>query len=359
VCYTRITEKDLQLLSALGRNPLGSIKALSKEMGLTAITTAKRLKQLYERGILINISAEICPPAVGLEAIIFFLEVPFRNINAVEEALDLHPYTRYRVRCLGFLNGIYVTFAVPQSAIPLIVEFIERLQELRLVDRFRYRMFTGCWSVLETDFSYYNLEDDKWEFDWEAWEKPLDKPPSSFEKTTSILHRLDKRDMRILRQLTIDSRTKRNIFAERAKVPSYYLSRRLPFYQEAHIITNYRVVIHRSASKLFATMALECDCSMSVTARFMNAVTRLPFQSTLVPFEDGFFLQTSIPSIDLPSLGHILQIHCDDVKVYWSDYDSSMRYWFWHEPYQDGEWISGRKYIVNDVIEELRRDMYI
>jgi len=168
---TRISEKDLQLLSALGRSPLGSIKSLSVEMGLTAITTAKRLKQLYERGILINISAEVCPPAVGLESIIFFLDVPFRNIKAVEKAMDLHPYTRYRVRCLGFLNGFYVIFAVPQSGIPLIVEFVERLQELRLVDRFRYRMFTGCWGVSETDFSYYSIEDDKWEFDWGAWEK--------------------------------------------------------------------------------------------------------------------------------------------------------------------------------------------
>jgi len=176
--------------------------------------------------------------------------------------------------------------------------------------------------------------------------------------TRSIIHRLDERDMRVLRQLTIDARMKRNVIAERAEVPDYYLSRKLPFYEESHVVTNYRVVVHRSASKLFATMTLECDCSMSVTARFMNAVTQLPFQSTLVPFEDGFFLQTSIPSIDLPSLGHILQMRCDDVKVYWSDYDSSMRYWFWHEPYQDGEWISGRKYVVNDVIEELRRDIY-
>ena len=161
--WTNISENDLKLLTALGRNPLGSIKALSEEVGTTAITTNKRLKQLFDSGILLNVSAEICPTAIGFEAIKFFLEVPFKNIKAVEKAMDLHPYTRYRTRCLGALNGFYVTFNVPQGAVPFVVEFIERLEELRLVKRFRYRMFVGCWSVSETDYSYYSIEDDKWD----------------------------------------------------------------------------------------------------------------------------------------------------------------------------------------------------
>jgi len=346
-------------LTALGRNPLGRIKDLSKELDITAITLSKRLKNLFDTGVLLNISAQICPPAVGLETILFFMETNFKNIKALEKAMDLHPYTRYRVRCLGALNGFYVTFAVPQGAIPLIVEFIERLQELGLVKRFRYRMFMGCWGFSETDFSNYSIKDDKWSYDWSEWEKHIDENPPPFEKKGSVLHRLTDKDMRVFRQLSINAREKQNLIAERAEVPSYYLSRRLSFYEEANVIPSFRVVVHRNASKLFATLAFECDCSMSVTAKFMNAVQYLPFQSTLVPFEDGFFLQTSIPSVDLPILGHVLQEHCDNVNVYWSDYDSSMRYWFWHEPFRDGEWLSGRKFIVEDVIEELRKDLYI
>ena len=184
-------------------------------------------------------------------------------------------------------------------------------------------------------------------------------PPPHVEHPGSVLHRLTDKDMRVLRQLSINARERQNVIAERAEVPNYYMSRRLPFYEENNVIPKYRVVVHRSASKLFATIAFECHCSMSVTARFGNAISYLPFQTTLAPFEDGFFLQTSIPSIDLPMLGHILQKHCGEARVYWSDYDSSMRYWFWHEPFSDGGWESTRKYIVDDVIDELRKDMYL
>jgi len=174
---TKLTERDLEILTSLGRDPLVSIKALSQELGVTAITANKRLKHLFERGILLNVSAEISPPAIGLDTIIFFLEVPFKNTRAIEKALDLHPYTRYRVRCLGALNGFYATFAVPSGAIPLIVEFVEKLQELGLVRRFRYRMFVGSWAASETDFSFYSIKDDKWGYDWAKWEECLDEPP--------------------------------------------------------------------------------------------------------------------------------------------------------------------------------------
>ena len=117
------------------------------------------------------------------------------------------------------------------------------------------------------------------------------------------------------------------------------------------------MIVHRNASRLFSTLLFECRCPISATGMFSEAVSRLPFQSTLIPVKDGFILQTSLPSIDLPYLGVILQKHCDEVKVLWNDYESSMRYWFWDEPFKDGRWLSNRDFIVRDVMKQLETEL--
>jgi len=52
-------------------------------------------------------------------------------------------------------------------------------------------------------------------------------------------------------------------------------------------------------------------------------------------------------------LGRILQRYCDEARVTWSDYDSSLRYWFWDVPLQDGGWLASKEFMVTDVIEEV------
>jgi DNA-binding Lrp family transcriptional regulator len=164
---------------------------------------------------------------------------------------------------------------------------------------------------------------------------------------------MDERDMRILRQLTVNARERKGEIAGRAGVPNYHLTRRMKFFLGNDVISTHRVIVHRNASRLFSTLLFECQCPISVTERFSHAVGLLPFQSTQIPTKEGFLLQTSIPSLDLPQLGSILQKHCTDVKVSWSDYDSSMRYWFWDEAFQNGRWMATRDYMVNDVISGL------
>jgi hypothetical protein len=50
-------------------------------------------------------------------------------------------------------------------------------------------------------------------------------------------------------------------------------------------------------------------------------------------------------------MGRILQRYCDEVRVIWSDYDLSMKYWFWDVPLPDGVWLASKEFIVTDVLE--------
>lgn len=341
----------------LGRRPLDPLNTLSKEADMTTVTFAKRMNQLYHEGILISVSAEIVYPSLDLHPILFFLETPFKNIEIVEKATDLHPYTRYRARCLGATNGHFTMFAVPNGSLPLLLEFFEGMSDIGLINGFEYYMAMSSWSTTETDFSYYDVADDRWEFDWRGWEDGFSSTPRPLQSTPSALELMDHRDMRVLRQLTVNAREKKNIIASRSSVPNYFLTRRMKAYHRHNIIKSYRVIVHRDASRLFATLLFVCKCSIMTTQMFAQVVESLPFQSSLIPIKDGFILQTALPSLDLPHIGSLLQKHCEDVRVLWSDYDSSMRYWFWDEPYQDGRWLSNRKFMVEGVFDQLKPEL--
>jgi DNA-binding Lrp family transcriptional regulator len=329
------------------------VKDLSLDAGITPITFSHRVRQLRQDNILLSISAQLGYSILGLDSILLFLEVPFKNIEIVERSLDAHPYSRYRVRCLGDTNGIYAVMAIPQGSISMLLKFCDELRRMGLIHRYRYEYSVATWSHTETDFKYYDLPTDSWNFDWVNWMKGFTREPLPLPSYSVALARLDVRDMRILRQLTKDARGKKKDIAERAGVPNYVLTRRRQFYERSGVISCYRVVVHRNASRLFSTLLFECICPIGVTETFAEAIKRLPFQSTLVPIKDGFILQTALPSIDLPRLGRILQRYCDEVHVTWSDYDSSMRYWFWDVPLQDGVWLASKEFMVTDVIEEV------
>ncbi len=92
------------------------MKELSLDAGITPITFSNRIRHLRQDNILLSISAQLGYSILGLDGILLFLEVPFKNIEIVERSLDAHPYTRYRVRCLGDTNGIYAVMAIYPGA---------------------------------------------------------------------------------------------------------------------------------------------------------------------------------------------------------------------------------------------------
>jgi DNA-binding Lrp family transcriptional regulator len=354
-----LSRTELKILSTLGKAPLETVKVLSKLAKVTPTTFSRGLKRLKERGILVSVSAEICYPSLGLEPFLFFFHTPFKHLEDLERVLERHPYTRYRVRCIGYYNGIYALFAVPYGTFTFLLELAEALKENGIITGYTYAAPVAGWVYSENDFEYYDPEADRWIFDWKSWKSRIEGEAARMQlrrNPPSVLHRMNEKDLWILRQLTIDARERRKVIAKRAGVPLYYLSRRLKFYESNHVIDAYRVIVHGSASRLLMMMMFDCECSLRSTERFAYALRSFPFQSTLIPTQKGFFLQSSIPPQDLPRLGGVLQEYCRKVMVLWSDYESSMRYWFYPKPYRDGRWISTRGYMLTEVLEPLRAD---
>ena len=353
-----ITKKELELLNILSKKPLAKIKELSQILKADPRTIRRRLTKLKKDRSLLYVTAQVEYSTLSLLPVLIFFEIPFKSIFKVEKYCDKHPYTRYRVRCLGAFNGLYTLFSIPQGTLPFLIEFCDELKERKIIKDYVIYEVINRWYYSEFDFSFYNYETDVWNFSWDSWERDnimnITKPKPLKKPLTSILHKITEKDLLILRELSIDSRRLRKDIAKKVNLPLYVLSRRIKFLEENGVIDKYRLVIGGRLARLFTTIFFICYCPVKVTQLFASAIQLLPFQATLLPTYRGFFLQISIPPLHLTELGTILQKYCEEVKVLWSDYASSMKYYFYPDPFLKGTWRADREFMVEEVLKDCK-----
>ena len=166
-----LDEIDYRILTALGKNPLGTINELSKAVKVSPKTLAKRLRKLINNKIFLRVSAQLSYPTIGLEPVLVFMSASFRNLGLIEEVCHYHPYTRYRIRCLGAINGIIALFAIPEGSLHLLLQLLDDLKDRGIISSYSYEEPIARWIYVENDFSYYDIENDTWNFNWDQWEE--------------------------------------------------------------------------------------------------------------------------------------------------------------------------------------------
>lgn len=343
----------LRILTAIGRDPLGSVKALSKSVGLSENTLKSRLNELYVNKTLLGVSAQINPTSVGLEPIAVFAEVEPDDFEVFEKVCEMHPYTRYRIRYFGSKSGVFSMFSIPQHTTYMLIDLFEKLQQRNLVKAYKIEVPTSSLLTVETRFDSYDAERG-WNFDWEGWKNAFnEEEPLTISPHPNVLRRLDNLDMQILRQLSMDSRRKNNDLAAAAGVEPYHMSRRRKILEELGVIQGYRVVVGEQLLQLTSHAIIKCKCTIEKTRLFASAMEKLPFQSTLIPTLEGFILYTTTTSLDFPSIVTTLRGFCASIESMWCDYRSSMRYWFYDEPFEDGEWRADADFMVDSVLKSL------
>ena len=350
-----LTFENLKILAALGKNPTGTNQSLCKEVGISAQSLKYRLDQLYSQNILLGVSATVSPFAVGLEPIAVFTEVSPENWGLFEKICDDHPYTRYRIRTFGAVNGIFTIFSIPFHTTHILVDLLEKLKKRGCIKNYELAVPTSSYISSETDFGYYNV-DTGWNFNWEKWEKTLetDGAVGLESPPPSVLQRLDETDMSILRQLSINSRRKNKEIAKVLGIEPYHLSRRRKALERMNVIKYYRVLVGNPLLQITSHALLSCKASNDVVGRVAAAVKQLPFQSTLIPVLNGFILYTTTTSLDFPILVTALRKQCSSMEFMWCDYRSGYRYWFYDEPFKDRQWNADHDFMVRDVLSQIQ-----
>jgi DNA-binding Lrp family transcriptional regulator len=345
---------ELDLLSYLGQDPLAPNVALARRLSISRENVAKLIERLRKEGHLHGISAQVNYSRVGLEMVACMLRCDADAWPFLERMCLAHPYTRYRIRCLGPFNALFTLFAIPPGSVGLLLELFENLIDQRKIYSYDLHIPIANLAVSETDFRRYT-PDRGWIFDWLSWEENWDRRlPTLDTPLPSILNRLDKGDIRILQQISRDILRTQSEIARDAKVSESKASRKIPMYQNEKIISSYRVLLGFDFLTGLASAALfRCRSNFVVVKTIAAALSKLPFQCTLIPETQGFLLYASLPSLDIPIVTSILKRHCSSVETFWCDYRSSYRWALDSDSFAAGNWKSDYDYMVHHVLRKI------
>jgi len=350
---------DISVLASLVADPLGSFEHLGEAADLSPAGALRRVRKLVENGILNNefVRTQVNNSAVGLETVVVMAESKPGMWKAMEAACDAHPYTQYRIRVMGSVNGFFMVFAVPVNSRALLYEFLNGLRDMGVIESYSVHQLVSAWGHSETRFSCYNPAANAWNTNWDGWEAKIEASPRAHKlPAPSILHELDSTDIAILRALSIDARGEKKVLAKKLGIKDYELSRRLKFLEERGLFSFYRIAHESGILGIAMTIVLKCKASLDYSGRVLNSAGDFPFQASVYPLEDGFLLLANVPPGEVTNLVTLMQRHCESVDLMWGDYNSSMKYFFDNEPsnFGTGAWNTGRQYMVEAPIEDVR-----
>ena len=343
---------ELTLLSHLGSNPLQSDTAVARRLGVSRESVARCIERLKKERNLLGVSAQVSYSRVGLESVACLLRCQPDSWPLLEALCLEHPYTQYRIRCLGSQSGLFARFAIPPGTTALLLELFENLVGLGRIESydFHFPIANAVMPFSETDYSRYT-PGKGWMFDWRAWEQSWRSDPSPpSAPLPSILDRLDITDIRILSEVSFDMLRTQREMALHARVSESTLSRRLDFLRSEQVIIGYRVRAGAFLTGLASIALFRCKCNFRIVKQVSAAVSELPFQCTVLPEQDGFVLYATLSSLDIPIVCSILKRHCSSVEMFWCDYLSSFRWAFDSDPFQNGQWRTDHEYMVSNVM---------
>jgi len=347
----------LRILSALGRNPKASLRALSRDVSLSSVALKKKIGEMLSDKLLYGVSARINPFTLGLKIVLVFVEALPDKLTLFEKTCDLHPYTHYRVRCFGPINGIFTVFYIPIDVTYLLIDLLEELSKDEVIDRWILETPTSFPIGCEADYSFYE-PGVGWKFNWDEWAKSIDQL-ELYEprEEKNVLNLLDKADMCILRELSKNILRKKSEIAKAAGVELYHLDKRWKRLEDLGVIDGYRVLVGMHLLQITSHVLLKCKCSMRDSMKIAAAIRKLPFQSTLFFTSDGFILYVMTTPLHYSILTSILRRYCKKIEVYWCDYHSSMRYYFYDEAFSLGSWKADIGFMVNSILKSIREEL--
>ena len=221
--------QEMNVLIALQEKPSATLEELAKATSFSTSLVYKIVKKLtgtekFEKPAF-SITAHPNQFALGLEIIDVIAKC--KNLSQIQILYQLsiiHPYTIYRAKCFGDVNGIFFQFRIPIGTRQYIDALFSGLKEKKYVESYQILEF-GTKDVIYTTVKLESwiLEQLSWNFNWDNWfQKEIEI--SHNEKSIQIKSKINfqdevrnpgyvkkwfkKRDVAILSECIIDARRK-------------------------------------------------------------------------------------------------------------------------------------------------------
>ncbi|UCG01303.1 MAG: winged helix-turn-helix transcriptional regulator [Candidatus Heimdallarchaeota archaeon] len=362
-----ITPEDYQIVLKLESNPLISYSDLADELGVSWPTAKRKLNDLKSRGVIRTPVALYNIKALGLQRItvIWSLE-SIENLTLMEKLCDLHPYTHYRVRGYGDGFVLFAQFDIPPETISLMKELIDTLEQENYVSVTEILQSSGYQIEVFPDLNFYDLQHNKWHFNWNEWLSLIEDQPENLPKPEPQKIGLEEWkliDFKILRELTKNPEIKQ---AELMRLldltrTNVHLKYNLVF---ENLISSVRSRYDRILFNLVNTRLFwVSNEDKKRIHQFFNLINEAPppFRFGMDILKDnGFvFWGGALPSFHEHQLAFSIWKLFQSFATYTLDTsaDTSMIYWFYPENFDFNThyWKIDREYVLEYPLEELRQ----
>ena len=361
-----ITPEDYQIILKLESNPLISYSDLADELGVSWPTAKRKLLDLRSRGAIKTPVAIYNIKALGLQRVTGIWSVEnIDNLTLMEKLCDIHPYTHYRGRGYGDGFVLYVQFDVPPETIPWMKELFHTLEEENYVTETYFLPSIGYQVEAFPDLNCYDLQKNKWHFDWEEWLGLIDDQPvtlSTPEPQQGNLEEWEPIDFKILRELT------KNPEIKQAEIMRLFNLTRTNTHLKYNLVFDNlissvrsrfdRILFNLVNTRLFWVPNPDRERSY----QFFNLIGEAPppfrFGLDLLKASGFLFWGGALPSYHEHQLAFSIWKLFQSFNTYSLDTsaDASIIYWFYPEnfDFEAHYWNIDREYLVEKPLEDLK-----
>ncbi|MFX0090173.1 MAG: Lrp/AsnC family transcriptional regulator [Candidatus Hodarchaeota archaeon] len=383
---------DYSIFLYLQQNPSLSNRAIAEKVGVSPESVRTRIHTMKSKGFLrpdrtvnvpllgerlqTEVEAQYLPSSLGLERQhVIFRGIPDRaSLNVLKRICNDHPYTHYRTTAYGNNASLYTQFDIPHAISHLMQRLYQSLQDLNLFEDFI--ILQPQYTVKNTvDFERWNLDENKWilnpdikssattkssglEFVWSNFleNRNLESPANT--ETPNLVRKLDKLDMLLLRELTVNSRLRLKSLAGIYGKDATTISRRIKKIKEnvAPILLLYydRSVFGLTYPQIITgNFKTGEDFTSETFYGFINS-GELPFECSAAIDDHSFLLYLTVPPSIASEFSEFIWDHAENMTVFQLQLNASFTYYFYHENYAGkGNWKDEEDYVLNSVLSGL------
>lgn len=359
---SKLSSDYLSLLIAIQENPLGTIEELSQRTCTSKPTVARRIYELQADKVF-RIQPLLGYHSLGLEAVDVIIKTEtMKGILRIEEIAKKHPYTTYRARCYGFINGVLLQFRVPVGTEENVVELLRKLSKEKPITGYDLLPSSSI-SAIYTPMRLegWNPKTMRWSFDWDEWFRMnvIARKNKEVQSLGSALTWFTKKDAYIIFELMNGARRKnidivKAIEKEGVQITPQTLSRRYQMIRD-ECLEGYRVTFNREVFDLYNSVLLLGKGAEEMLNSLGEKLKKhpIPFESTYRAIGEHLFWFVRLQSSHLSSLLTNLYTLLDEMRVSIIDYDHSCLYYLWPETFDDESrsWRSDSGFMIDDVLK--------
>jgi DNA-binding Lrp family transcriptional regulator len=367
--------RDFEILKYLSLHPTCSMNEIAEALGYRPETVSAHLRAMKERGLYSGTMGLLSYQKLNMAYVPVLVRAPLTKVQQVYDVTRAHPYIGYSVRTLGATEGAYILFTPPQQATPLLIQFLDELAARGTITDYRFFVCDDRRRAFITpDLRIFKPETGAWEFDWKRWleadgaiEKGKDAAEPQTPARTQLqpqprpsllepeLHRLNRADIRLLQIITDDAKMPTEEIAKATGLELQVVRRRIQRLEEDGFIVSYRAMITFSKFHLSSTMLFDCNATAQTTETCKRKLLTLPFPGTVVPVQNGFLCQVTLPAEGLPPVHKYLTKHCTNVEVSWFDLPTSDVAILNSNAYAETGWRTDPAYMIQEPLRAVSK----